>query len=365
MPIPKARDLDEARRRLASWLSTKVSHSGGVELSEITGPAATGYSNETLMFDARWTHNGREREESYVARVKPTSHSVFLESEFENQYLVMKALRGHTSVPMPRIDWYEEDPDLLGAPFYVMEKIAGEVPADTPPYTIEGFVKEASPADQRRMYMSGLRAMRAVHDADWQELGLQSLDKTSRGRTGLDQQLSYYEDTLVWASAGRPQPVAEAAWEWLAKNRPVEEGPVGLCWGDSRLGNLMFRDFEVQAVLDWEMVTLGPPEEDLAWWLFLDRHWSDGIGIPFLPGFPTREETVSWYATELGRPLENLVYWEVFAGLRFACVMMRLAQMLVDYELLPSDSDLEWNNIPTQLLAGMLDLEPPGPPLYV
>lgn len=359
MPIPTPRNLDDARTVLRDWLATKVAHDGAVEVSEITGPAATGYSNETLIFDARWTEHGKPMQMSYVARVKPTSHSVFLESEFENQYLVMKALREHTSVPMPRIDWYEQDPALLGAPFYVMEKIDGEVPADTPPYPTEGFVKEASPAERRRLYMSGLRAMRQVHAADWRQLGLQALDKKERGRPGLEQQLSYYGDTLEWASAGRPQPVAEASWQWLLDNRPADEGPVGLCWGDARLGNLMFRDFEVRAVLDWEMVTLGPPEEDLAWWLFLDRHWSEGIGLPLLEGFPSRDEVLSWYAAELGRPLANLFYWEVFAGFRFACVMMRLAQMLVDNELLPPDSDLERNNIPTQLLAGMLGLDPP------
>ena len=76
------------------------------------------------------------------------------------------------------------------------------------------------------MWWSGLEAMAAVHRADWRALGLDWLGDPARGRPGLDQQLAYYREFLDWSAKGRPQPVTEAAWEWLVENRPPEDGDV-------------------------------------------------------------------------------------------------------------------------------------------
>ena len=124
---------------------------------------------------------------------------------------------------------------------------------------------------------------------------------------------------------------------------------------------MIFQDFSCAAVLDWEMATLGDPCEDVGWWLFLDRHHSEGLGMARLEGFPSHEATIARYQELTGFELDHLGYYQVFAGLRFAVIMARLAGMLIDYELLPPDSDMPTNNIPTQLLAKMLDLPPPGP----
>ena len=64
---------------------------------------------------------------------------------------------------------------------------------------------------------------------------------------------------------------------------------------------MIFDDHRCVAVLDWEMVTLGPWEQDLAWWLFLDRHHSEGLGVPRLEGFPSHRDTVAHYERLMGR----------------------------------------------------------------
>jgi aminoglycoside phosphotransferase (APT) family kinase protein len=110
------------------------------------------------------------------------------------------------------------------------------------------------------------------------------------------------------------------------------------------------------AVLDWEMVSVGDPVTDLAWWLFLDRHFTQGLSVDNPPGFPARAETVARWEAAVGRPADHLEFYEVFAGLRFAIVMMRIAQLLVEAEMLPPDSDFERNNIVTTVLADMLGL---------
>ena len=123
---------------------------------------------------------------------------------------------------------------------------------------------------------------------------------------------------------------------------------------------MIFRDRACVAVLDWEMVTLGNPIQDLGWWMFVDRHHSEGLESPRLPGFPERAETIARYEASTGMQVRDLEYYEAFAGFRFGVIMIRLAQQMVDYGVLPEDSDFESNNIVTRLLAKILDLPAPG-----
>src|SRR6266852_1187919 len=136
MPIPEQRDLEAARDILATWLAKQLPDAENVQVGAISGPAATGFSNETLLFDASWQHDGARVSEPLVLRVKPTQHTVFLESDFEHQYLVLRTLAERTNVPVPPVRWYEADASYLGAPFFVMGKVEGRVPADSPPYTM-------------------------------------------------------------------------------------------------------------------------------------------------------------------------------------------------------------------------------------
>ncbi len=123
-------------------------------------------------------------------------------------------------------------------------------------------------------------------------------------------------------------------------------------------------DNECAAVLDWEMATIGPAEEDLGWWLFLDSFHSQGTGVPRLPGFPSHEETEARYAELLGRPLQDMHYWKVFAGYRFAVVMMRITGLTEEMGLVERGGSTEYaqNNGVTRVLASLLDLPSPGEP---
>jgi aminoglycoside phosphotransferase (APT) family kinase protein len=267
-----------------------------------------------------------------------------------------------TGVPVPRVHWLEaEDASVVGAPFYVMGRIAGRVPSDRPPYPLDGWVKELAPADQARIWWGGIESMAAIHNLDWRALGFGFVDKPELGRTGLDQQMAFYERYLRWAARGKPQPIAEAAWEWLKRNTPVDE-PDSLVWGDARIGNIIFEPNGTAplAVLDWEMVTHGNGEEDLAWAIFLDRHHSEGMGAPRLPGFPSYEETIARYEELTGRKTRWQKFYTVFAGFRFAVIMSRIAQQMVHYGVMPADSTFETNNTVTQLLAKELGLPAPG-----
>lgn len=361
MPIPAQRDLEQARVRLAGWLAERHPSASDVRVSEVSGPAFTGFSNETLLFDASWTVDGERRDQGMVARVKPTGHTVFLEADFEIQYRVMETLHASTAVPVPPVVGFEDDPSWLGAPFFVMNKIDGQIPTDTPPYHTGGWMTEIDPGQRASIWWSGLGVMASIHCLDWRRLGLGFLDKPHRGRPGLEQQLHYYEEYFEWAKDGEANPIAEAGLDWIKQHLPTDE-PLRLCWGDARIGNMIFRDGHCVAVLDWEMVTLGNPIQDLAWWLFLDRHHSEGMGVPRLEGFPTVEETVTRWEqlTGLMVDADQLRFYEVFAAFRFAVIMQRLMRMVIDAEWLPADSDQGVNNTVTRLLAISLGMDAPA-----
>ncbi len=147
MPIPEQRDLDATRPVVRDWLAPRLPRTRDLAISEIAGPAFTGFSNETLLFDATWTEDGRPRRQGFVIRVAPTRHHLFLDPDFEFQYRVIRALGERTDVPVPPMRWYETDGSVLGAPFFVMEKVEGRVPPDNPPYTQQGWLlDDAAPA---------------------------------------------------------------------------------------------------------------------------------------------------------------------------------------------------------------------------
>ena len=359
MPTPWERDLEADRRRLTAWLGRVLPDTRDLSISELTTPQATGFSNDTLLFDATWRQAGRAQTRGLVARVQPTGFQVFPDYDLALQYRVLELLAA-SDVPVPRVHWLEaEDTRVLGAPFYVMERVDGRIPTDNPPYHVGGWMTEIEPAEREAIWWNALEVMTRIHRLDWRAAGFDFLERPELGPSGLGQQLDYYERYLAWAARGKPQPTIEPALEWLIKHQPQDE-PLRICWGDARIGNIIFDGTTPVAVLDWEMVTLGNPEQDLAWWLFLDRHHSEGMSAPRLPGFPGRDETLARYAELTGRPVEHLRYYEVFAGFRFAVIMLRLAQQMLEYGRLPADSDFETNNTVTRLLAKLLDLPDPA-----
>ena len=74
---------------------------------------------------------------------------------------------------------------------------------------------------------------------------------------------------------------------------------------------------------------------------------------------PIYQETVARYSDLMGRPMRDIFYYEIFSGFRFAVVMYRLSDLVFDREDMEGDADMATDNIATQLLAKMLELEPP------
>ncbi|QFG24115.1 phosphotransferase family protein [Actinomadura sp. WMMB 499] len=351
MPVPTQRDPEATRRTLAQWLQR---HLPGARVPHLDTPETSGFSSETLMFDAQ-TPDGALH--PCVARVAPVHYQVFPEPRFEEQYRLMRVLAERTDLPVPAVHWWEPSPDVLGAPFFVMARVDGRVPTDMPPYHMDGWVTEIGEDERAAMWWSTLDVLARLHRLDAGALDLGFLDQPAWGATGLDQRLNYYEHYLHWAYPG-PQDIALKALGWLRANRPDEPDPPVLLWGDSRIGNVVFDRGAPVAVLDWENAVLGAPEEDLAWFMFIDRHHCDGIGVPRLPGFPSYAGTVARYEELLGRPMRNLAFYEILSGFKFSVIMARIGQAMIDFGWIDETSEFPYDNNCTRLLGRILEGTP-------
>jgi aminoglycoside phosphotransferase (APT) family kinase protein len=352
MPNAEQRDPEETSRALTEWLKGKIPAAGDLTISGLGGPSDTGFSSETLLFEARFREGGEVREEQLVARLHPTGFTIFPSYDIPLQYRVMDKL-WDSAVPVPRMRWLEENTSVLGVPFYVMDRVEGLVPTDTPPYHTAGWVSELPPKRRELLWWNGLAAMAEVHKLDWRGLGFESLSEPERGNSPLEQQLHYYDEYFSWGMDRSRFPATQAGLDYLLAHRP-KEPQVGLCWGDSRLANQIFHREECVAVIDWEMVHLGSPVEDLAWWLMADRCFSEGISAERSEGFPKYDETVGRWEELTGFEAADLAYYEVLALFRFSIHIGRIGLQMKHKGVIPDESEFDVDNLASQMLVKRL-----------
>ncbi len=345
-------DPETTGAALRDWLRKKLTHADGVDLRDISIPQGAGMSMTTVMVTAEWREDGAARLVDLVVRVAPEGAGVFKTTDLGREFRVMEALAAHTDVRVPSVLWLEEDSSVLGSPFLVMERISGNVPADDPPYSLEGWVLELDQAQRARLIPNALRELAKIHAVDWRELGLDSLAWPEFGALGMEQQLNHWRDAYAWAHAGRPSPTIDGAFEWMEANRPAEDEIV-LSWGDARIGNILYdkADLSARGVLDWELATLGPRELDLGWFLFMARYSTAGVGAPVPDGMQSREEILACYEELTGHRPQHTSYYEAFGALRGAISAMRMGQLLIEAGALPEDNPMPYNNPPAQILA--------------
>lgn len=319
-------ELGAVQERLTSWFKRKMPLARGLTLSPLKRPGG-GSSNKTFFAEVRFEQEGAMREENLVIRWVPRDFSLFPKYDMKEQFRLMELLE-NTAIPVPRARWFEEDEAVLGVPFYIVEQVPGWLPGDRPPYHVSGPLYEATTEAKARIWWNAIDTMAKIHTLDWERVGLDFLGVPRNGADALTQQIAYYE-TMLQMNEEEPPPILSAARDWLKANVYTPRH-TSLCWGDARLANLIYRDTEVKAVLDWEMAYIGDPEADLGWFLHLD--WATSEGHPYSPsarlhGLPGIEETLAYYEQVTGRKVENFFYHEVFATWRLAVICTRVEKI--------------------------------------
>lgn len=352
--------LDSARLALADWWQRHRPGAQDVLVSDVHIPRSSGMSSETVIFDVEWVEDGVGHRVGAVARVIASDGQIFPAYDFELERRAMDAVRTTTAAPAPRVLAIESDPTVLGAPFLLMERHHGRTLADDPPFTAAGWLLDLTPAQQGTLHDNGLAALAEVHRADVSGFPPATLGHPARPGSATRQHIEYWQALYDWGCGGRRHPTIDAGFDLVRAQEPADTPPTGLSWGDARLGNLLFGDAEaVTGVLDWEGCALGPAELDLGWFVFINRMYTEGLGIPAPPGFPDRATTVARYEQLAGRGMKDFDYYEILGGLRVSTIIMRIATMMIEKGMLPADAAMPISNPASNVLAHLLDVPAP------
>jgi aminoglycoside phosphotransferase (APT) family kinase protein len=345
-----SRDTTAVPSLISRWLSTVLP--GGVtpEVTVESGVDSTGMSSETIILTVRWPENGQRVEQKLVARVAPTAEDVpvFPTYRLDHQFEVIRKVGELTDVPVPRVRWIEATGEVLGTPFFLMDYVDGVVPPDVMPYTFGGnWFADAPGEQQRKLQDASVGILAALHSIAHAEKVFGFLTEELAGDTALRRHFSWVRSWYDFAvpDIGR-SPLVERSLQWLQDNWPDDAAtrePV-LLWGDARVGNVLYRDFAPVAVLDWEMVTLGPRELDVAWMIYAHKVFEELAGLAGLPGLPDvmREEDVrATYQQLAGVELSDLHWFYVYSGVMWACVFMRTSARRIHFGELEKPEDVE------------------------
>ncbi|MDQ8703369.1 phosphotransferase family protein [Streptomyces sp. LHD-70] len=339
-PRTTTRDPEELTRRLTAWLDTRLP---GARATGVSVPESNGMSSETLLFDLDHPEPPLRGCALRLA-ADPDAYTIFPVYDMKRQYDTMRLVAEHTGIPVPRVLWLEEDPGPLGAPFFVMERKEGRVPPDVMPYTYEGnWLHSASDAERADLEDATLRIIARLHDRFPVEHArhLELPGDGSPLQRHVEAQRAYY----AWVVDGRLRsPLIERAFDRLVELWPDDPGAPVLNWGDARIGNIIYDGFTPAAVLDWEMAALAPREVDLGWTVYLHRFFQDltvSFGQPGLPDLLRRERIESRYAELTGHTPRAMDFYTLYAALRHAVVMLRVAYRQVHFgeAAVPDDPD--------------------------
>jgi aminoglycoside phosphotransferase (APT) family kinase protein len=343
-----SRDRSLVRVGLEKALATHHPEGSNFEVGEPEGTSATGMSSETLLFDAGWDGPNGRVAERLVARVAPsdTDVPVFPTYDLPGQFATIKAVSELSDVPVPNPWWCETDESFIGSPFFIMGRVDGVVPPDVPPYNFgESWLFHAGPEEQRRLQDSTVAVLAELHAIEDPEQNFPHLVGPWEGETALRRHFAKTEHWYRWAAAdsGRSA-LVEKVFAHLLDTWPRHESPAVFCWGDSRIGNVMYDAFEPVAVLDWEMAAIAPPETDLFWLAYMHEMFEDmavTYGFPNMPGFLAAEDVAATYERITGRAPRDLLWYRTYAALQLGIVYLRTGQRSVHFgeREAPGDAD--------------------------
>jgi aminoglycoside phosphotransferase (APT) family kinase protein len=339
MDAPPGLDLQRLRDHLERRRPGLLS--GPLTAEIITG----GRSNLTYVVRDTGDADGDPRE--WVLRRPPLGHVLATAHDMAREYRVMTAL-GPTAVPVPRTVLLCEDLEVLGAPFYLMERVAGTV------FRNRAQLEAAGPERTRAIGNRLVDTLVDLHAVDITSAGLGDF---GRPEGYLERQLRRWSRQLE-SSRNRDLPGIEELHSELAAGLPAGAEGVVL-HGDYRLDNVIVGAAdEVAAVLDWEMSTLGDPMADVALLAaYRDRRSlsaADPVGdATQAPGFPTVQDMVARYAERSGRDVSGLAWYVAFSYFKLAVILEGIHYRFIHGQTVGAGFDRVGEMVPGLVTAGL------------
>ena len=341
MVASRAREDADVRAGVERWLNdhgvvvpnTHEIVDGPFSVGPISRPT-TGLSSDTVFVTAIEADGGAH---DLVVRLAPAGDGLFPEYDLGAQVRMQNTVHG-LGIPTAAPARYEADRSWLGDPFMVMPRVAGRVVDTRPAYTRVGWLAESEPALQEAVLDDVLGTLAALHreDASVIDGAVVPIAETFADACKY----------LDWAGDGGavPEFMIEAR-TWCDENLPSSPAPDSILWGDAQLANCVFTDAgAVAALLDFELAGAGPAEIDLGWFIALHEMTAVRSGVE-LPGFGDRRSMIATYESALGRSVEAMAWYEMFALLRSGSIMVRMARLLAGQGV---DETWLYRNNPTE-----------------
>jgi aminoglycoside phosphotransferase (APT) family kinase protein len=308
IPMRKGESIDA--QRIRELLQAQgIAVEGDLQITQYPG----GFSNLTyLLKDAR---------KAWVLRRPPVGANIQSAHDMGREFRVLSLLKPHyPRVPGPIL--YHEDPDLIGAPFYIMEKVNGlilrnKIPADV----------ELGPGQMRALSETAIRNLAHLHTLDVASTGLEALGKpegyTQRQTLGW---IKRYQQSATDSIADM-----EALADWMAQHIPTPQR-TSFLHNDYKFDNLVLdlsKEDPIVAVLDWEMSTVGDPLMDLGTTL---GYWAEPgdpdvlkqFNLSWLPGNLNRESLVRYYEETTQIPVHDLLFYYVYGVFKVAVIAQQI-----------------------------------------
>jgi aminoglycoside phosphotransferase (APT) family kinase protein len=290
-----------------------------------------------------------------VLRRPPLGHVLPTAHDMSREFRVISALSG-TGVPVANPVAYCPDPDVIGAPFYLMDYVKGTV------FRTHQDAAGLTPAQAAALSEGLADMLAAIHGVDVQAVGLGDL---GRGAGYLRRQLDRWQ--RQWQlSATREVPGYDALAGRLAAGLPPDDqSDITLVHGDFRIDNVLVAPdppTRIAAVVDWEMATLGDPLADLgltlvywtdpgeAGWLPTGRTAAEAPGLgtdaTTVPGFDTRQEFAAAYAAKTGRDISRIGYYMAFGYFKLAVVLEGINARYLKHQTVGEGFEYEAEAVP-------------------
>ncbi|MHA7128515.1 phosphotransferase family protein [Algoriphagus namhaensis] len=300
-------DFAPLKKYLGEQLDLK---SGELEIKQFKG----GFSNLTFL--------AQSGNQSFVIRRPPFGEKISKAHDMGREFAVLQALSKAGYQKAPRAVLFCEDESIFGAPFFVMEHVSGLILRNQSPE-----LKNFEPKDFLHLSQASIEAMLELHSLELEDSGLLALGKPEGY---VSRQVEGWSKRYFKAKTNEI-PEMEEAISWLDQNQPTQS-QVGFIHNDFKYDNIVLKEnppYEVKAILDWEMATVGDPLMDLgttlAYWA--QREDTDILkmfNLTHLPGNLTRAEVVDYYSQRSSLDLNSLVFYYVFGLIKVGVIAQQI-----------------------------------------
>jgi len=310
-PVRDGEELDSSR--LLAYLQEQIP---GLEGPLTVEQFPAGYSNLTYLL--------RTSDRELVLRRPPVGAKIKTAHDMGREYRILSHLHPvYHKVPRPLL--FCQDESVLGASFYVMERVAGIILRPQPPKGLE-----LPPEVMRRLSATFIDNLCEIHEVNCGAAGLGDLGQpvgyVARQIEGWTRR--YYN------ARTDDVPVVERLASWLSDHAPGESGRSSLIHNDYKYDNVVLAAGDLSsiiAVLDWEMATVGDPLMDLGTTLgyWVDPDDSDewqryGFGLTKLPGSLSRSDVVEYYVRRSGAGISDAVFYYAYGLLKIAVIVQQI-----------------------------------------